>query len=462
MDPGVALSVSQLNRLARTQLERNFPLVRVLGEISNLTRAGSGHVYFTLKDEGAQIRCTMWRNRAQLLAFRAANGMQVELRALVTLYEARGDVQLSVESMRLAGQGDLFEAFLKLKDRLSAERLFSPERKRPLPAYPRRIGVITSPAAAALHDVLASLRRRCPHLEVVLYPAMVQGLAAAAELSHAVQTVSSRAQQDQIDVLLLVRGGGSLEDLAAFNDEGLARAIAACSVPVVSGVGHETDFTIADFVSDLRATTPTMAAELASAGYHVARERIRQLGQAAALSIRRKIAERAQRIDRAALRLLHPRERLARASTHCERLEGQLSKAMRRQLTDAARTLEGLAQRMRRSRPGLEAQRTQIRQLQSRLGQAMAQRVGEHTLKLDTLRSHLQHLGPEAVLARGYAIIRDDAGAIVREAASVRPGSAIDVQLFHGRLQAQVTHCSDPSGENGARPNAVRISKREQ
>ena len=258
------LTVSALNRLARETLEAALPLMWIGGEISNLTRAASGHLYFTLKDGSAQVRCTMWRNRAQLLAFRPQNGMQVEARALVTLYEARGDFQLSVEAVRPAGMGDLFEAFKRLKDKLAAEGLFDAEAKRALPRFPRAIGLITSPAAAALRDVLVTLERRAPQLSIVLYPVPVQGADAAARLTDAVRRASARAHQDGIEALVLVRGGGSLEDLWSFNDEALARALRHCSVPVISGVGHETDFTIADFAADLRAPTPTAAAEMAA------------------------------------------------------------------------------------------------------------------------------------------------------------------------------------------------------
>ena len=271
------LGVSALNRMAREALEAALPLLWVGGEISNLTRASSGHVYFTLKDANAQVRCAMWRNRAQLLAFRPENGMRVEARALVTLYEARGDYQLNVEAVRPAGIGDLFEAFKRLKDKLAAEGLFDAEAKRALPRFPRAIGLITSPAAAALRDVLVTLERRAPQLSIVLYPAPVQGADAATRLTDAVRSASARAHGDGIEVLLLVRGGGSLEDLWSFNDEALARALRNCSVPVISGVGHETDFTIADFAADLRAPTPTGAAELVSAGWYAARHELATL-----------------------------------------------------------------------------------------------------------------------------------------------------------------------------------------
>ena len=259
--PAPVIPVSLLNRMARERLESAFPLCWVAGEISNLTYAASGHVYFTLKDAQAQVRCVMYRNRAQLLGWRLANGQRIEARVLVTLYEARGDFQLNVENARQAGTGNLYEEFLRRKARLDAEGLFAPEHKRDLPAFPRRIGLITSPQAAALRDVLTTLRRRAPQVGVVLYPTPVQGAGAAREIVAALRMAGERKE---CDLLILCRGGGSLEDLWEFNDEALARAIRACPLPVISGVGHETDFTLADFAADCRAPTPTAAAELAA------------------------------------------------------------------------------------------------------------------------------------------------------------------------------------------------------
>ena len=259
--PAPVIPVSLLNRMARERLESAFPLCWVAGEISNLTYAASGHVYFTLKDAQAQARCVMYRNRAQLLGWRLANGQRIEARVLATLYEARGDFQLNVENARQAGTGNLYEEFLRRKARLEAEGLFSPENKRALPAFPRRIGLITSPQAAALRDVLTTLRRRAPQLSVVLYPTPVQGAGAAQQIVEALRTAGAR---DECDLLIVCRGGGNLEDLWEFNDETLARAIRACPLPVISGVGHETDFTLADFAADCRAPTPTAAAELAA------------------------------------------------------------------------------------------------------------------------------------------------------------------------------------------------------
>ncbi|TFW16777.1 exodeoxyribonuclease VII large subunit, partial [Massilia arenosa] len=267
-DPAYAappvLTVTALNQQVARLLERTFPLVWIGGEISNFTRAASGHWYFTLKDDAAQVRAVMFRSRAQFAGFQPREGDKVEVRALVTLYGARGDYQINVEAIRRAGVGQLFEAFLRLKERLGAMGLFDPERKRALPLFARAIGIVTSPQAAALRDVLTALRRRAPHVRVILYPAPVQGQGAAERIAQAIRTASARAE---VDVLLVCRGGGSIEDLWSFNEEVVAHAIVGASMPVISGVGHETDFTIADFSADLRAATPTAAAELAATAH---------------------------------------------------------------------------------------------------------------------------------------------------------------------------------------------------
>ncbi len=254
------LSVSSLNRLVRDCLEAAFPLTWVGGEISNLTFAASGHVYFSLKDANAQVRCVMWRNRAQLLGWRPENGQQVEARALVSFYEPRGEFQLNIETIRRAGQGDLFERFLRLKAQLEAEGLFTAEIKRPLPEHPQALAIVTSLQAAALRDVLTTLRRRAPHVRIGLFPTPVQGEGAAGKIATALQLAAA----SDCDAIILCRGGGSIEDLWPFNEEVVARAIRASRLPVVAGIGHETDFTIADFAADLRAATPTAAAEILS------------------------------------------------------------------------------------------------------------------------------------------------------------------------------------------------------
>jgi len=432
------LSVSELNRMARELLESALPLMWVGGEISNLVRAASGHVYFTLKDASAQVRCAMWRNRAQLLAFRPENGMRVEARALVTLYEARGDYQLSVEALRPAGIGSLFEAFNRLKTKLAAEGLFDEAGRRALPRYPRALGIVTSPQAAALRDVLVTLRRRAPHLPVVLYPAPVQGADAPARLVEAVRSAARRAAEDGVDALLLVRGGGSIEDLWAFNDEALARALRACPLPVVCGVGHETDFTIADFAADLRAPTPTGAAELASAGWYAARAELAVLEPRLHRAVERRFGELAQRLDRAALRLVHPHERLRRERDTLARLGERLRHATARRLeaADLRTTRAGL--RLHAAAPRPQALAARVDMLGERLARASTRLLETRSQHLDALAAHLQHLAPQAVLARGYAIARDERGRVLRSAAGVPEGAAVSVQLADGHLDTRV------------------------
>lgn len=437
------LSVSALNRLARETLESALPALWVGGEISNLTRAASGHLYFTLKDATAQVRCTMWRNRAQLLPFRPENGMRVDARALVTLYEARGDYQLNVEALRAAGIGSLFEAYSRLKEKLAAEGLFDAAQRRPLPPYPRGIGIVTSPAAAALRDVLATLRRRAPHLPVVLYPAPVQGADAAGRLAAAVCQAGARAAEDRIDLLLLVRGGGSLEDLWAFNDETLARTIRACPLPVISGVGHETDFTIADFAADLRAATPTGAAELASAGFDAARHELARLEPRLRRALHHRIEACAQRMDRAALRLVHPRARLQRAGDELQMLGHRLQAAMARRLERAQQQQSRLELRLYNRRPDLAHARERLHTVAGRLARATTLRLQAEGERLARLGSHLQHLAPQAVLARGYAIARSADGRILRNPAEIAIGEHVSVQLAEGTLHTRVLPAAD-------------------
>ncbi len=434
-----AISVAELNSLARQALESASPLHWVAGEVSNLTRATSGHIYFTLKDARAQVRCTLWRSKAQLLPFQLAHGQKVEVRALATLYEARGDFQLSVETIRHAGVGSLFEAFLVLRDRLDREGLFSASDKRALPAYPRGIGVVTSLQAAALRDVLATLRRRAPQLPVIVYPSAVQGAEAPRQLLDAIETAGQRAALDGIDVLLLVRGGGSLEDLWPFNDEALARAIRRSPVPVISGVGHETDFTIADFVSDLRAATPTAAAELATATYHAVDQRLDQLSQRLRRAVARSLENAAQRLDRAAIRVIHPRERLARARERLESAGARLTRASETNLQHRSARLEHLSASLAAHRPGFRGMRERLQQLELRVGGAAARFVRRQHERIDGLSANLVHLNPESVLGRGYSIVRDRDGKIVREAASVRVGKSVEITLAQGRIDAVVS-----------------------
>ncbi len=435
MSSSPILTVSELNRLARLALEKALPSCWVAGEISNLSRATSGHWYFTLKDAQAGVRCAMFRNRNQFVDWPPREGDSVEVRAQPTLYEARGDYQLIVEAMRRAGAGALFEAFLRLKAKLEQEGLFAPERKRALPPFPRAIGVITSPQAAALRDVLATLKRRWPAATVVLYPTPVQGAEAPSSLRAA---LANAARRMECDVLLLVRGGGSLEDLWAFNDEGLARAIAASPVPVVSGVGHETDFTIADFVADLRAPTPTGAAQLATPDREELAQHLDHLARRQAHARRRHMASLAQRLDSLTRRLRHPAQHLAAQRRHLNHLADRLHLARSTQRERARQRLDRLSERLAAGKPDPTALRERLARLRASLVRAWATHPDRN--RLAALGAHLGHLNPRAVLERGYSITRDARGRVVRDGASLTEGERLDLTFAHGKASARVVN----------------------
>jgi len=429
------LSVSELNRLARLALEKALPSCWVAGEISNLSRASSGHWYFTLKDAQAGVRCAMFRNRNQFIDWQPREGDRVEVRAQPTLYEARGDYQLIVEAMRRAGAGALFEAFIKLKAKLEQEGLFAPERKRALPPYPRGIGVITSPQAAALRDVLTTLKRRWPAAAVVLYPAPVQGAEAPAGLRAALAQAASRKE---CDVLLLVRGGGSLEDLWAFNDEELVRAIAASPIPVVCGVGHETDFTIADFVADLRAPTPTGAAQLATPEREELAQHLGHLNRRQIQARRHHLDTLAQRLDSLSRRLRHPAQHLAAQRQHLDHLANRLRLARITQRERAGLRLTRLRERLAAGKPNPDALREPLARLQTALARAWAGHPAR--LRLAALTAHLGHLNPQAVLERGYSITRDTRGRVVRDGAGLAEGERLDLTFAVGGASVRVAH----------------------
>ena len=389
----VPLSVTELNRRVRVLLENQFETLWVTGELSNVKPAGSGHWYFCLKDEAASIDCVMYRSRAQFLDFRPENGLRVEVRARVTLYEPRGAYQLSVDELRRAGRGALHEAFEKLKAKLAAEGLFEAERKRPLPAFPRAIGIVTSREAAALRDILTVLRRRAPMTPVILYPAPVQGEGAGVQIARAIRIAGERGE---VDVLIVGRGGGSLEDLWAFNEEVVARAIDACPVPVVSGVGHETDFTIADFIADLRAPTPTAAASMASPDREALCESVAALKRRMGRDLRRQLETRAQRLDGLSRRLLTPAQRIERQQRELAALARRMANATRRGLAEGARHLA-------------------------------------------SLRNALTHLDPTRVLGRGYSIVRGPDGHVLRSSAGLAEGDALEIGFAEGAASAKVT-----------------------
>ena len=440
-DPAnIVISVSELNRRARALMESGFPLLWVAGEISNFTRATSGHYYFLLKDAQAQARCVFFRHKASALDWQPENGMQVEVRALTTLYEARGDFQLNVETMRRSGLGALFEAFERLKKKLEQEGLFETSRKKPIPAFPLAIGIVTSPKAAALRDVLTTLARRMPSIRIVLYPAPVQGAGAAERIAQAIRSASARADAD---VLIMCRGGGSMEDLWAFNEEVVARAIADCAIPVISGVGHETDFTIADFVADARAPTPTAAAELASPKREDLLARLYVLYRQLERSADRMLEARMQQLDFLGKRLVHPGERIRNQTQHVAHLATRLGSSMARVLDTWSWGIAELGGRLRTRRPDLGAAALRQRDLALRLKLGYARLLELHDVRLRRLGANLEHLNPRSVLERGYSIVAKDDGRIVRSSADVRAGERLRLAFARGAALARVESRED-------------------
>lgn len=386
------LSVSDLNMAVRQQLESRFPPLWVEGEIAQMTVASSGHMYFTLKDAGAQVRCALFRARAARLSWQPQQGDKVRARAQVTLYEARGEFQLTVESLVKGGLGTLYERFLQLKTALDAAGLFDAARKRALPAFPRTIGIITSPQAAALHDVLTTLTRRAPYARLVLYPTLVQGADATPQIVNAIQTAN---QHGVADVLLLCRGGGSLEDLWCFNEAAVVRAIAASERPIICGVGHETDSTLADLAADVRAPTPTAAAEL------VAPDK-------------------------------------SRLSSMLNQLGHRLNTQTLRQLNDRAMRLDGYSARLRSPRALLEHQSMRLSRIDSKLRHWLERSMDHETRRLGELRLRLLALDPEQPLQRGYALITDEKGHLINSIHKTQPQMSVALRLADGQLNARI------------------------
>ena len=435
------ISVADLNRRAREFIEAGFPLLWVAGEISNFTRAASGHCYFSLKDATAQVRCVFFRHKAALIDWKPENGMQVEVRALPTLYEARGDFQLTVESMRRSGLGALFEAFERLKRKLEQEGLFDSSRRRPIPQFPLSVGVVTSPKAAALRDVLTTLARRMPGIRVVLYPTPVQGEGAGAKIAQAIRSASARKE---VDVLIVCRGGGSIEDLWAFNEEIVARAIVDCAMPVVAGVGHETDFTITDFVADARAPTPTAAAELVSPNRVELLVRLNAMAVRLWRDIERALTARMQHLDYLGKRLVHPGERIDAESRHMAHLNQRLRSAAAHALDAATWNLSGLLQRLRGARPDIDARIARQLELRLCLHQGQVSLLKQHDATLVKMKAGLAHLNPQAVLERGYSIVEKSGGQIVRSVDHIVAGESLRLTFARGAAQTRVEHIEVP------------------
>ncbi len=391
---GHILTVSELNRLAREVLEMSFPLFWVSGEVSNFTRAASGHWYFSLKDQTAQVKCVMFKGRNSYVDFIPREGDKIEARCTVTLYEARGDFQLTVEFVQKAGLGALFEAFEKLKNKLALEGLFDAAFKYAIPKHPNTIGIITSPDAAALRDVLTTLKRRNPNIGVIIYPTPVQGKGAAETIAKAINTANQRAE---VDTLIICRGGGSMEDLWQFNEEIVARAISDCTIPTISGIGHETDFTICDFVADMRAATPTAAAELACMDINSLKNQLASLQNKFTRQIEFTLNQLAQKLDFLARRLVSPLQRLESKAIQINQLKNRMDIALQRRL----------------------------------------QTLQQHVLRL---KNSLEQLNPNAVLARGYALVQTEKGEVVRSTSQIKLTDTIQIRFSEGQAVAEIKH----------------------
>ncbi|WP_407669269.1 exodeoxyribonuclease VII large subunit [Orrella marina] len=407
------LTVTELNSLASQALASQFGLVWLRAEIGTFTRAASGHLYMTLKDASSIVKAVMFRSRASLCEFEPAVGDSVLVQARVGLYEPRGDFQLNVQVMRPDGRGTLYEQFQQIRSRLQAEGLFDPGLKRSVPLHPRAIGVVTSLAAAALHDVLTTLARRAPHVPVIIYPASVQGVQAPLQLRQALAQANERME---VDVILLVRGGGSIEDLWAFSDESLARDVAASTLPVICGVGHESDVSIADFAADLRAPTPTAAAELCCASVADLLANVRGGFERLQLAMARKLERWYQRVDQLSYGLVSPSQRLAAQSQALLRLESRLAQV----------------------RPDTERRSARVQALEVALRHGFSRQMQLRESRLAMAVARLQSLAPQAILDRGFAIVRDVDGKLLTSSASLAPGQGVKVQLAKGAFEADV------------------------
>ncbi|WP_219704120.1 exodeoxyribonuclease VII large subunit [Marinomonas lutimaris] len=432
-----AFTVSQLNRQIQQLLEASLPWILVEGEISNLAKPSSGHWYFSLKDDKAQIRCAMFKGKNAAVRFKPKDGDMVRLRARVTFYGPRGDCQLSVESMESAGEGALQQAFERLKNNLQAEGLFAPEHKKQLPTKPERVAIITSPVGAAVRDMIIAFRRRFPLTELTILPSLVQGQDAAKNILRQLQRADGSGH---FDAIILGRGGGSLEDLWSFNDETLARAIFAAQTPIVSAVGHETDFTIADFVADVRAATPTAAAELLSPDRN---QLIRQIEQQEKQLVRRmsRILEQSQQqLDFMTKRIRHPKERIEQQQNQLEQLKRRLQQSMQRKILEQQTQTTNLAHRLERNSPTrrVDQDRQKLKDTDARLARALSNTLTNKQTAFARIVDKLNLVSPLNTLARGYAIASKDKQ-VIRSVKDVKKGDAISVRVQDGVISCDVT-----------------------
>ena len=437
-------TVSQLNQRAKQLLEITFSSVKVEGEISNLSRPSSGHWYFTLKDKGAQVRCAMFRSRTAQIKFQPKEGDQIIVRGKVSLYENRGDYQLIVDAMKPAGEGQLQQAFIQLKQKLGAEGLFNPEHKRALPAAIKRIAVITSPTGAAIHDILTVLKRRFPAIEVDIYPVQVQGQDAAQQMIWSINQANSDArnapEEQATDVIIIGRGGGSIEDLWSFNDEQLARTIFHSDLPIVSAVGHEVDFTITDFVADIRAPTPSAAAEMLSPNREEYLSRLQALSARLENSIQQQLQNKQWQLQSAQRGLQHPGDKLSQYAQTLDMLELRMQQSQKNNLDRLLKKLTQSQQRLQQQSPVNKLQQieTQLGYFQQRLRNAMKQLLSNKAERLQQNALLLNAVSPLQTLGRGYAILQTPTEVVIRDSHDVKKGDLISARIGHGSLELTV------------------------
>lgn len=430
-----ALTVSELNAIAKNLLENNLTGLWIAGEVSNLTRAASGHYYFSLKDSHAQVRCAMFKGTAQRFGA-IKEGDHIELSGKISIYEARGEFQITVNELRLKGLGQLYEAYEKLKMQLQAEGVFDSARKKTLPSQPQRIGIITSLAAAALRDVVSTLKRRAPDIAVLVYPTVVQGAGSEYQIAQAIQTASMRAE---CDVLIVCRGGGSIEDLWAFNEEAVVRAMEACAIPIVSGVGHETDFTLADFVADVRAPTPTAAAELVSPNRAETLQQLAQIKHRLQQNLMQRYQDTSQRVDWFARQIRHPQQKLNEQRAQINQFAQQLTHAMQNNQRLHQHQLYQQSQRLQHLRPNITQQQHHVANIQTALNQYWQTLFYQKKQSLEKQIALLEAVSPQHILARGFSVVKNSRGQVIRDAAGLKQGQKLHITFADGMADVRVT-----------------------
>ena len=431
-----SISVSELNALAKALLEDHLAGLWIAGEVSNLTRAASGHYYFSLKDSRAQVRCAMFKGAAARLAKPLKEGDHIEVAGKISIYEARGEFQITVNEVRLKGLGQLYEAYERLKAQLQAEGAFAAERKKPLPARAQCIGIVTSLAAAALRDVVTTLKRRAPEIPVIVYPTAVQGAGSEFQIAQAIKTASQRAE---CDVLIVCRGGGSIEDLWAFNEEPVVRAIEVCPIPVVSGVGHETDFTLADFVADVRAPTPTGAAELVSPNRQESLHRLAQAKGRLKTVLEQRYFDASQKLDWLARQIRHPRQKLDEQRTYIRKLTQTLSYSMTQNVRAHTARFERQTQALKHCRPDISVYRQDINRFQTTLSHSFRQLLAHRRQSLNAQTALLEAVSPQQILERGFSVVKNTRGQVIRNADVLKQGQKLHITFADGETDVRVT-----------------------